>query len=261
MTSYQIFAPETLKDVAAGDRLGDVLVDALERERLIPAEGDILVLAHKIVSKAEGRIYALDEVTPSARAKALAEKTGKDGALVELILGETEEILWAADGFLLCRHRLGMICANAAVDQSNAGDGKAILLPLEPDKSAREIREALEERFGCRLGVLICDTHGRPFREGASGIVVGASGVNLLKSYIGQKDRDGRVMRSSVEAAGDELAAAATLLMGQGSEGRPCVLIRGLDLPGDDTAADMIRETKRDVLLASLRACKKEGKI
>lgn len=253
MKDYRVFAPEGLGTISPEANLLKELSDALAAEQIWPQDGDILVLAHKIVSKAEGRVFPLSQVQPSPRALALARSTGKEAALVELILRETEEVLWASKGLLLCRHRLGHICANAAVDCSNAGEGLAVLLPLDPDRSAAELRQGLEARFRCRLGVLICDTHGRPFREGAGGTVVGASGVRLLKSYIGQEDRDGRTMRSSVEAAGDELAAAATLLMGQGSEGRPLVLIRGLDALGDDTAADMVRDAKRDVLLSALR--------
>ena len=253
MKDYRVFAPECLGSILPGDDLLKQVSDALIAEQIHPQDGDILVLAHKIVSKAEGRVYPLSQVRPSPQALALARITEKEAALVELILRETDEVLWASKGLLLCRHRLGHICANAAVDCSNAGEGLAVLLPVDPDRSAAELRHGMESRFHCRLGVLICDTHGRPFREGAGGAVVGASGVRLLKSYVGRKDRDGRTMCSSVEATGDELASAATLLMGQGGESRPLALIRGLDALGNDTAAVMMRNAERDVLLSALR--------
>lgn len=260
MVSYQLFAPEGIGSIQPGDSLAQLLGDAFAAEGLVLQDGDILLLAHKIVSKAEGRVYRLAEVVPSPRAVELAARTGKDAALVELILRETDEVLWAQPRLLLCRHRLGFICANAAVDCSNAGEGSAVLLPVDPDRSAAQLRCALEQRFHCRLGVVICDTHGRPFREGAGGIAIGASGVSVLKSYVGQADRDGRLMRSSVEATGDELAAAATLLMEQSSAGRPAVLVRGLSLGGDDTAAVAIRDDERDVLLSVLQNLNR-GKI
>ena len=253
MVSYQLFAPEGIGSVQPGDRLAQILGDAFVAEGLVPQDGDILLLAHKIVSKAEGRLYRLAEVVPSPRAVELSARTGKEAALVELILRETSEVLWAQPGLLLCRHRLGFVCANAAVECSNAGEGSAVLLPVDSDRSAAQLRSELEQRFHCRLGVVICDTHGRPFREGAGGIAIGASGVSMLKRYVGQTDRNGRLMHSSVEATGDEMAAAATLLMEQGNAGRPAVLIRGLSLGGDDTAAAALRNNERDVFLSTLQ--------
>lgn len=253
MKSYQILAPERVPEIRAGDDLAETVLQALREESLPLQTGDILVFAHKVVSKAEGRLFPLCGVRVSQRARKLAERTGKAPELVELILRESEEVLWAGrNGLLLCRHRLGFVCANAAVDCSNAGEGSAVLLPEDPDASAAALRRDLEARLGLRLGVVICDTHGKTFREGACGTVVGASGVCLLKNYVGQADRDGRVMRSSVEAAGDELACAATLLMGQGGEGRPLAVIRGLDALGEDTAAALVRPLEQDVFLSAL---------
>ena len=253
MKSYQVFAPEGIPAIRPGDDLADCLLGGLERERFPLQAGDILVLAHKIVSRAEGRLFPLRSVRPSPRALVLGERTGKPAELVELILRESSEVLWAAEnGLLLCRHRLGFVCANAAVDCSNAGDGSAALLPENPDASAAALRQNLEARLGLRLGVVICDTHGKPFREGACGTVIGASGVQLLKSYVGRPDLDGRIIHSSVEAAGDELACAATLLMGQSGEGRPLAVVRGLDALGEDTAAALLRPTAQDVFLSAL---------
>lgn len=254
MQSMQIIVPEQIPEIVPGDNLASVLSANLMREQIQLQSGDILVLAHKIVSKAEGRLTKLSDIVPSPGALALAKTTGKDPALVELILQESAEILWAApNGLLIAKHRLGFVCANAAVDCSNAGNGMAIQLPKDPDASAARIRSALEATAGCRLGVIICDTHGKPFRKGACGTVIGASGVRLLNSYVGLPDREGRIMRSSIEAVGDELACAATLMMGQGSEGRPLAIIRGLDFPGNDTAADLLRTPQQDVFLSALQ--------
>ena len=252
MNQLQLFALESIPEIRPDDDLASVLISAMDREGFVPTEGDIFVLAHKVVSKAEGRIYHLPEVVPSPEAIRLGKITGKPPALVELILQESEKVLYAAEqGYLLCQHRLGFVCANAAVDCSNAGDENAILLPLRPDDSAQRMRIALEARYHSRFGAIICDTHGKPFREGASGTVIGASGICLLKSYIGQEDRDGRVMKSSVENIGDELAGAATLLMGQGREGCPVCIVRGLSALGSGHASDLIRQTNRDIFLST----------
>lgn len=252
MNQLQIFSLNGIPEIQPGDDLSSILIHTMEQESFTPLAGDIFVLAHKIVSKAEGRVYHLPDVSPSSEAVRLGEITGKPPALVELILRESQRILYAArQGYLLSQHRLGFVCANAAVDCSNAGHENAILLPLQPDQSARQLRSALEAQFQSRFGVIICDTHGKPFREGACGTVIGASGVCLLKSYVGEEDRDGRVMKSSVENIGDELAGAATLMMGQGREGCPVCIVRGLAALGDGCAADLIRQTNRDIFLST----------
>lgn len=257
MKNYQVISPENIPEIIPGDSLTEIFTECLIQEKIQLQDGDILVIAHKVVSKAENRIVHLREVVPSPEAELLAQKTGKDPALVELIIRESKEILWASkEGLLLCRHRLGYVCANAAVDCSNSGINKVVLLPENPDHSAAFIRNQMEKQWKCCLGVLICDTHGKPFRLGASGTVIGASGVRLLKNYIGHKDRAGYTMHSSVEAEGDEMAGAATLLLGQGDEGRPLAIIRGLSAMGDNTAADLIRNEEKDVFLTALKNAK-----
>lgn len=232
-------------EVAAGDDLAAHLIAALEREKLCPRRGDVLVIAHKVVSKAEGREVSLAQVTPGERAVALAEQTGKSPALVQLVLEESEEVVAAQRGILMCRSRLGWTCANAGVDQSNtAGADGAILLPLDPDASAREISRRLEESCGEPVAVIISDTHGRPLREGIVGVAIGSWGLSPMRSYIGQPDRSGRVMKASVEAIADELAAAASLLIGQGAEGIPAVLIRGLSLPFEPCGIGALKRSK-----------------
>ncbi len=256
MTEYRVFAPVVEEAVAAG---GDIAALILRTCPEPLEDGDILVIAHKIVSKAEGRLVALDSLTASPRAEQLGRFLGKDPRLIELILSESREVLYAEreSGPLICLHRLGYVCANAAVDCSNAREGCAIALPADPDASAARIRASLEKAAGVRLGVLICDTHGRSFREGAVGVTVGASGVRVMRSYIGETDLAGRTLQSSVECWADELSAAATLVMGQAGESRPYAVLRGFaDALGEQTAADIPREEERDIFLQALRKCR-----
>lgn len=205
-------------------------------------------------------MYDLREITPSQKAVQYGVLLGKEPALIQLILNESEEVLWAekANGPMICRHHRGFVCANAAVDCSNTQPGHAVTLPLDPDLSAAQIRGEIERRLNIRIGTIICDTHGRSFRNGACGIAVGASGIVALKSYIGKKDRVGRVMESSIECYADELAAAATLVMGQGDEGRPIAVIRGFQgAIGEQCAKEIIRPQETDIFLQALQETRK----
>lgn len=254
MAQLHVYAPEALPEVRAGDSLPDLIIAALQDQPL--RSGDLLAISHKIVSKAEGRMYDLREIAPSPEVERYAKLLNKDPGLIQLILSESTEVLWAQapNRPMICRHRLGYVCANAAVDCSNTSPHHAVALPLDPDRSAAEIRAALETALHIRIGVLICDTHGRAFRNGACGIAVGASGIVALRSYIGEVDRVGRVMQSSVECYADELAAAATLVMGQGDEGRPIAVIRGYSAAiGGQSAREVIRSQESDIFLQALR--------
>jgi coenzyme F420-0:L-glutamate ligase/coenzyme F420-1:gamma-L-glutamate ligase len=230
-----------------GEDLEEWACEALEAARLVPLDGDVLVVAHKVVSLAEGRVVRLAEVRPSEEAWRLARKTGKDPRLVELVLRESVEVVRARPGLLITRHRLGFVCANGAVDRSNAGPDCAVLLPEDPDASARRLREAVQRRFGVRVGVVVADTHGRAHREGAVGVCVGLAGLRPFADHRGRQDLYGYVLTSSVEAVADELAAAATLLMGQADECRPLVLVRGWPAAGDGRAAALVRPVDRDL--------------
>ena len=247
-----LFALEGLPEIHTGDKLARMIKDALGQTQL--QSGDIVAISHKIVSKAEGRLFPPDAVKVSDKARRLAERTGKTPEQTQVILNESKRVLWARkqNAPVICQHKLGLICANAGVDLSNAR-GEILSLPLDPDATAAQLREELEALSGVRLGVIICDTHGRPFREGAVGVTIGASGVQSLMSYIDRPDRDGRVMLSSVECLADELASAATLLMGQSDEGRPVVILRGLPCAiGTQNAAQIVRPEKRDLFLQAL---------
>lgn len=231
--------------------LGAVVVRVLRRAGLgfIPQRGDVLVLAHKVVSKAEGRVVPLKAVVPGPRAQALARAVGKDPRLVELVLREARRVVRAVPGVLIAEHRLGVICANAGVDRSNAGPGRVVLLPEDPDRSARRVRRAVIQAWGAQVGVLIADTHGRPWREGAVGLCLGVAGLAPLLDLRGEPDLFGVELASSVEGVADELCAAATLVMGQGGEGVPLVLIRGFcGRPDPQASSDqLLRPPERDL--------------
>lgn len=237
-------------EVTASTDLPSTIVDALRRNRLEPVPGDVLVVAQKVVSKAEGRIVDLREVRVSPAAESLASETARDPRLVELVLQESRAINRARRGLIIAEHRLGFICANAGVDHSNVAgsDDVVTLLPQDPDASAEAIRRAVAKAFGVTVGVIVSDSHGRPHRNGAVGVAIGIAGVGALRSYVGQADRYGYVLQATIEAVADELAAAAGLLQGQANEGTPVVLIRGAPASLDGgSAADLIRRAEEDL--------------
>jgi coenzyme F420-0:L-glutamate ligase/coenzyme F420-1:gamma-L-glutamate ligase len=214
--------------------------------------GDVLVIAQKIVSKAEGRLVQLDEVVPSARALEVAAQTAKDPRVVELILQESEEISRMRPGVLIVRHRLGFTSANAGIDRSNvaqAGEAETVLLlPLDPDASATAIHTAIAQQLNLSVGVVISDSHGRPFRQGTVGVAIGAAGLPTLWDRRGESDLYGYTLQHTTVGVADEIAAAAGLLMGQASEGMPVVLMRGLQLPAiHGQAQDLVRPKELDL--------------
>ncbi|MGE0658487.1 MAG: coenzyme F420-0:L-glutamate ligase [Reyranellaceae bacterium] len=238
--------------IAGGDDLLSVVVAALQRARLELRDGDILVLAQKIVSKAENRSVRLADVTPSPRARALAQETGKDARLIELILSESAQVLRVRPGLIVVEHRLGFVLANAGIDASNVDDSendeRVLLLPQNPDASCARLRAALERSFGRRLGVVINDSIGRAWRLGTVGTALGSSGLAAMLDLRGEADMNGRILRASEIGAADEVAAAASLLMGQGAEGRPIVHLRGFPYGlGEGNARDLLRPPEMDL--------------
>lgn len=249
-TRVELQALSEFPEVGVGSDLSQTIVESLRANRLAPADGDVLVVAQKVVSKAERRVVDLAAVPPGPRAEALAAETAKDPREVELILQESVAISRHRRGLIIAEHRLGFICANAGVDHSNVAGNEEIvsLLPEDPDASARRIRDAVAEAFGVAVGVIISDSHGRPHRNGAVGVAIGVAGVAPLLSYVGQPDRYGYLLRRTVEAVADELAAAAGLLQGQADEGRPVVLIRGARyVPDGIAAAELVRPLEEDL--------------
>ena len=237
--------------VRPGDDLARIVMDALLASAEQLQAGDVVVLAQKIVSKAEGRMVDLRSVAPSPRAEELARATDKDPRVVELILAESTEVLRQRPGAIIVVHRLGLVLANAGIDASNVGpDGEdqVLLLPVDPDRSCAQLREGLRERTGVDVGVLIIDSIGRAWRNGTIGTALGVSGLPGLLDLRGNPDLFGRPLRITEIGLADELAAAASLMMGQGSEGRPIVLARGVPYGRrEGSAKELIREKSLDL--------------
>ncbi len=226
--------------VVAGDDLAAQVREALDAQRIELNNGDVVCVAQKVVSKAEGRLIPLSSVTPTDRALALAEETDKDPRLVQLILDESTDILRQRPGILIVRHRLGMVGANAGIDQSNIehdGGEAALLLPVEPDNSARHLQTALQDALGLRLGVVITDSHNRPWRMGTIGAAIGCAGLEVLEDHRGGEDMYGRELKVTLINRADAIAAAATLVMGETTEKIPLVVVSGLPLAAEDVAA------------------------
>ncbi len=250
--SLQLFAVAGVPMVQAGDDLAGLIAGALAREGLTPSDRDVIVVAQKIVSKAEGRMIDLATVTPSPRASALAGEIGKDPRLVEVILSESVRVVRTRPNLLIVEHRLGFVMANAGVDQSNVApqDGvhRVLLLPRDPDTSAEALRARLAQQSGAKMAVVINDSFGRAWRRGTCGIAIGAAGLPALIDLRGRPALFGRILEVSIIGSADEIAAAASLLMGQADEARPVVLVRGLnwELPPTN-AHELVRPEVEDL--------------
>lgn len=245
----ELIALSSLPLVGAGDALAPLLLGAMQREGVSLQAGDVVVLAQKIVSKAEGRRVALDGITPSRRARALAQRTGKDPRVIELILRESNEVLRVGREVLIVEQRSGFVLANAGIDQSNVNesgqDTHALLLPLDADASAAKLRAELQAATGVGCGVLIIDSIGRAWRRGTAGQTLGAAGLPVVVDARGRRDLYGRMLRATDIAVADELAAAASLLMGQADERRPAVIVRGFGA-GDSGQNARTLQRRRD---------------
>jgi len=237
--------------VAPGDDLSAMLLSACHANGLSLQDGDIVVLAQKIISKAEGRAVPLASVSPSDEAIDLAAQCHKDPRLVELILSESEKLMRVRPGVLIVRHRLGLVLANAGIDQSNIaqdGDGVALLLPLDPDGSAAALRRAVHDALSVDIAVVIIDSLGRAWRKGTCGAAIGVAGMSGLLDLRGEPDLHGRPLQTSELGLADEVAAAASLIMGQAGEGRPIVVARGIARGRNEgSAAELIREPAMDL--------------
>ena len=232
-----------LPEIVAGDDLPVMLAERLASGEPGLEAGDILVVTQKIVSKAEGRMVDPATIEPGERAREVAARTGKDPALVELVLRESTAIVREAPNVLITRHRLGHVMANAGIDASNIGAGsgtRVLLLPEDPDASAATIAAACESTLGIRPAVLISDSFGRPWRIGTVNVALGLAGLPAIIDQRGQPDRDGRVMQVTQIAFADSLAAAAGLAMGEGTEGLPACIVRGLEWHGQAQSSDAI---------------------
>jgi coenzyme F420-0:L-glutamate ligase / coenzyme F420-1:gamma-L-glutamate ligase len=240
--------------VRPGDDLAALVLAALAQAQIVLQDGDILVLAQKIVSKAEGRLVNLADVTPSPRAGALAAQTGKDPRIVELVLQESREVLRVRPGTMIVEHRLGFVCASAGIDHSNVHGEEGqpedwvLLLPLDPDASAQAVRQGLETTGKVRLGVLIIDSHGRAWRIGTVGTAIGVAGMPALVDMRGWPDLFDYHLQITQVGAADELAAAASLVMGQAAEGTPVVHVRGFPFPlREGSLKELLRPKEQDM--------------
>jgi coenzyme F420-0:L-glutamate ligase/coenzyme F420-1:gamma-L-glutamate ligase len=240
---------EGIPEVAPGDDLAALIAEALAGGGIGLETGDLLVVTQKVVSKAEGRLVELASVTPGEDARAWAERWEKDARQVELVLRESAQVLrMAAGGLIISRTRHGFVCANAGVDLSNVGGGEvATLLPVDPDASARALREGLLARTGVPVGIVISDSFGRPWRNGIVNVAIGCAGLEPLIDLRGTPDVQGRVMHSTVIAVADELASAADLAGGKVAQ-RPVVLVRGWEHePRDGAASALVMERELDL--------------
>jgi coenzyme F420-0:L-glutamate ligase/coenzyme F420-1:gamma-L-glutamate ligase len=237
--------------IQRGDSLPDILLAALSRTGISLQDGDVLVITSKIISKAEGRNVPLSTVTPSAAAQELAQRSEKDPRLCELILQESREILRVRPGTVIVEHRLGFVCANAGIDHSNVSgtdEETVLLLPADPQRSAGEIRQRLEMLSGKRLGVMIIDSHGRAWRIGTVGMAIGLSGLPAVVDERGWRDLFGQELKITIVGVADELAAAASLMMGQAAEGTPAVHVRGFPYPlRESSFKELLRPKEQDL--------------
>ena len=248
----ELFAIPNFPMVQEDDCLPTLIADTLGRAGLTLQHHDVVVLAQKIVSKAEGRSVDLATVVPSAEAIKLAEDVGKDPRIVQVVLSDSVKVVRSRPNLMIMQHRLGFVMANAGVDQSNVApnDGvhRALLLPLDPDGSAEQIRASLADRFGVKLGVVISDSFGRPWRRGTAGVAIGCAGLPSFIDLRGQPDLFGRILEVSIIGFADEIAAAASLLQGQAAEGQPVVVIRGLSWTAPEApVSDLVRPPEEDL--------------
>jgi coenzyme F420-0:L-glutamate ligase/coenzyme F420-1:gamma-L-glutamate ligase len=251
-SAVEILAVPGIPLVRKDDDLVTLIGDGAARGGIVPRDGDVFVLAQKIVSKSEGRLVDLATVQPSTEAIELAGKVQKDPRLVELILSESVRVVRARPGLLIVEHRLGFVMANAGVDQSNVTSPddapQALLLPVDPDGSAALLRKRLSQELGVSVAVIINDSFGRAWRRGTCGIAIGAAGLPSLMDLRGSPDLFGRTLQVSITGHADEIAAAASLVMGQGAEGQPVVVVRGLTWQGPDNAAsELVRPAAEDM--------------
>jgi coenzyme F420-0:L-glutamate ligase/coenzyme F420-1:gamma-L-glutamate ligase len=272
MHSVQLIPIVGMPLVKPGDDLAKIILKCMETQDLNFEAGDVLVLAQKIVSKSEGRLVNLREVVPSVRALQVAEIVKKDPRHVEVILRQSNEVLWVSPNIFIVEERNGYVCANAGVDRSNieqlSNSGSSLdnvahenenitdewlaLLPLDSNVSAQRLRTAFKQASGIDMAVIINDTHGRPFRVGGVGVAIGAAGLQTIVDERGESDLFGYKLQATIVGAGDELASAASLVMGQASEATPVVLIRGYhyrpptDIANDPGAAPLVRAREQD---------------
>jgi coenzyme F420-0:L-glutamate ligase/coenzyme F420-1:gamma-L-glutamate ligase len=244
---YEVIGVEGIGEIQPGDDIARIVVEAAARQRTPLASGDVVVLSQKIVSKSEGRLLRLPEITPSTMAATFAAELGRDPRLIEVILRESRRIVRMDRGVLVTETRHGWVCANAGVDQSNVDADLVALLPVDPDRSARAFRDAVRAQTRAEIHVIVADTFGRPWREGLVNIAIGVAGFAPILSYLGQQDPAGRPLQATILAVADELAAAAEPVMGK-LDRIPAAIVRGLALqPSEEGSKALLRDPARDL--------------
>jgi coenzyme F420-0:L-glutamate ligase/coenzyme F420-1:gamma-L-glutamate ligase len=247
MKRLELIGLEAIGEVRAGDSVGQLVCDACSRQGIVLADDDVVVVAQKIVSKAEGRIVCLDDVKPSDRAIELAEQLDKEPALVEVILGESHGVVKIGGRAMIVETHHGFVCANAGVDQSNVGKRHVALLPKDPDGSARQIRGEIQRQTGKKPGVIVSDSFGRTWRVGTVDVAIGIAGLKPIKDERGLRDRYGYQLKAAVAAVADEIAAAAELVMGK-RDGIPAVIVRGYELEKEEgSVKELLRPEAEDL--------------
>ena len=250
MDAIKIIAVENLPLITKGDNLAELIYNAVEKQNTPIQEKDVIIITHVAVSKAEGNVVNLDDISPSERAKEIAQQTSKDPALVEAVLRETKEIVRMGPNSIITETKKGIICANAGVDRSNVeGERNVVLLPENPSASAERIRQEIKSQTGCHVAVIISDTHGRPFRMGEINVAIGVAGFKPIRDRRGEKDLFGYVLRVKQTAVADELASAAELVIGQSNEGIPVAIVRGYKYQTMENASatELTRPREKDL--------------
>lgn len=252
MNCIQIIAIEGLPIIKQGDNIAELVYRAAAKQGTPIQQNDIIVITHVFVSRTEGNVVNLDKVVPSKFAEAIAKQFDKDPALVEVVLRESKSVVRMGDGKLITESKHGFVCANSGVDRSNMpGERNVVLLPENPDASAKNIQKELEKLTGCNVAVIVSDTNGRPFREGEINVAIGVAGLKPIRDRRGEKDLFGYVLRVKRTAIADELASAAELVIGQADEGIPVAIIRGYKFPKSKTAraTELIRQRDKDLFI------------
>ncbi len=250
MNVIKIIAVENLPLITKGDNIAGFICDAAKKQNTPIQEKDVIVITHVVVSKAEGNVVNLDEVSPSERAREIAQQTDKEPEFVEVILRETKEIVRMRPLSIITETKNGIVCANAGVDRSNVeGERNVVLLPKNPDASAQKVRQEIKRQTGCDVAVIVSDTHGRPLRMGEINVAIGIAGIKPIRDRRGEKDLFGYVLRIKQTAVADELASAAELVIGQANEGIPVAIIRGYNYRTAEKASakDLTRPKEVDL--------------
>ncbi len=250
MNAVEIIAVENLPLITKGDNIAELVCKAAEKQKTPIQKEDIIVVTHVAVSKAEGNIVNLDEISPSKRAREIAQRTQKEPKLVEVVLRETKDIVRIGANSIITETKNGIVCANAGVDKSNVGGKNNLaLLPKNPSASAQKIRQEIKSQTGCDVAVIVSDTHGRPFRMGEINVAIGVAGFKPIRDRRGEKDLFGYVLGIKQTAVADELASAAELVIGQSNEGIPVAIIRGYKYQKTEnsSATELTRPKEKDL--------------